>query len=245
MKTVGIIPVRYESSRFPGKPLVQIEGKTVLAHVYSRAVRCRSLDELIIATDDERIRKEADTFGAECFMSDTRHSCGTERIAEAVSGRDADIIVNIQGDELTINPDDISLAVDALLSDSDIACGTVCNEITEESDFDDPNLVKAVLDSNGCAIYFSRSPIPNRTRDEHITVYGLGHIGVYAFRRDALARFVSLGQSELEKVEKLEQLRLIEHGMKIKVNLTKSKNISLNTPQDVPQARNILKQQEG
>lgn len=245
MKTIGVIPVRYESKRYPGKPLVRIAGKIVLEHVYARASKCSALDDVIIATDDDRIRVAAESIGAECFMSQTRHTCGTERVAEAVRERSADVVVNIQGDELTIQPEDVSLAVEALLSDEHAACGTVCHEIDDLAELEDPNMVKVVLDVDGCALYFSRSAIPNRTRSSDVTVYGFGHVGIYAFRRESLFRFVSLGQSELEKVEKLEQLRMLENGMKIKVNLTKSKNISLNIPQDVPRAEKILKQQEG
>ncbi len=245
MKNIGVIPVRYESKRYPGKPLVKIAGKSVLEHVYTRALICPALDDVIIATDDDRIRVEAESLGAECFMSQTRHTCGTERVAEAVRSGNADVVVNIQGDELTIQPEDITLAVDTLLSDESISCGTICHLIDDKLEFEDPNLVKVVLDADGCALYFSRSAIPNRSRSGDVTEYGFGHVGIYAFRPEALNRFVSLGQSDLEKVEKLEQLRMLQNGMKIKVNLTKSKNISLNIPQDVPRAEKILKQQEG
>jgi 3-deoxy-manno-octulosonate cytidylyltransferase (CMP-KDO synthetase) len=238
--TIGVIPARYESSRFKGKLLFKIAGKSVIRHVYDRALECKSLDRVIIASDDSRIVDHAVGFGAETYLSKKKHTCGTERVAEAVARKRSDVIVNIQGDEVLIRPEVVESAIGALLSDKDADCGTVCHEIASMDDFRNPDLVKVVIDRNCNALYFSRSPIPYLKGGKRRTAPLYGHIGVYAFRRDALMRFTRLKRGTLEAAESLEQLRILESGMRIKVNLTKFKNISLNRKRDVPLIRNIL-----
>jgi len=244
LKVVGVIPVRFDSQRFPGKALFKIEGKTVLEHVYTRACRYRAFERLIIATDDARIEQCARELGAECFVSKRRHSCGSERVAEAVAGIKTDIVVNIQGDEVLLKPELISAAIRAVRSDPSVSCGTVCHPIESDAEFANGDLVKVVIDRNRQALYFSRSPIPNIV-DAKLRkgTPRLGHIGIYAFRKAALQRFARLKPTPYEKAEHLEQLRLIESGMKMKVSLTNFKNFSLNRKQDIPHIRRILQQE--
>jgi len=243
LKVVGVIPVRYQSRRFPGKALLKIAGKTVLEHVYGRAAECSEFDRLIVATDDRRIEKCALRIGAECFYSKTPHTCGTERVAEAVMKKKAGIVVNIQGDEVLLKPRLVTAAIDALKSSDEIACGTVCHPIESEEDFANSDLVKVVLDKENRALYFSRSPIPSMGGFGRRPAPMLCHIGIYAFSRMALRRFATMSPTPLERSERLEQLRLLESGMKIKVGLTKLKNFSLNSPQDVPIIERLLQEE--
>jgi 3-deoxy-manno-octulosonate cytidylyltransferase (CMP-KDO synthetase) len=240
MITIGVIPVRYDSSRFRGKALFEIAGKTVIQHVYERACRCDMLDRVIVATDDNRIARHVMELGAECFISQKKHSCGTERVAEAVRRKKADIIINIQGDEVLLRPEVIEAAVSALVSSDDISCGTACHKIESADDFVNEDFVMVVLDKQGCALYFSRSPIPHIPSSNKSPAPRLGHIGVYAFKKDALLRFARMKPGILERTESLEQLRLLEAGMKIKVNLTKFNNCSLNRKHDVPIIKKFL-----
>jgi 3-deoxy-manno-octulosonate cytidylyltransferase (CMP-KDO synthetase) len=243
LRIVGVIPIRYRSTRFPGKALARIAGKPVLEHVYRRASACSSLDRLIVATDDRRIEKCALSIGAECFFSKTPHRCGSERVAEAVKGTKADIVVNIQGDEVLIRSRFITAAIRALTSGDDISCGTVCHPIESEEDFTNSDLVKVVLDRKRNALYFSRSPIPNMRVSATRHAPMLCHIGVYAFTRRALLRFARTRPTPLELSEGLEQLRLLESGMKIKASLTNLKNFSLNRHQDVPIVERMLQEE--
>ncbi len=243
MRIVGVIPVRYGSRRFPGKALAMIAGKPVIEHVYERASGCRELDRLIVATDDRRIEKVVKELGAECFYSETPHACGTERVAEAVKGKRGDVVVNIQGDEVLLKREMVAAALDALAGGEDIACGTVCQNIESPDDFANGDIVKVVLDRRSRALYFSRSPIPHMGVAEDDSPPMLCHIGIYAFRREALAAFARIGQTPLERAESLEQLRLLESGMKIKVNLTKLNNFSLNSPKDVPIVERLLREE--
>ena len=245
MKVVGVIPVRYHSKRFPGKALFKIQGKTVLEHVYKRASASSMLDRLIVATDDKRIADCATEIGAELFFSKTVHTCGTERVAEAVRRKKADIVVNIQGDEILLKPKIIAASIDALESGEDISCGTVCHPIDSDEDFVNEDIVKVVLDKKNMALYFSRSPIPNPARAGRDFALRLGHIGIYAFRKAALLRFAKIGPTPLERTEKLEQLRLLESGMKIKASLTKLKNFSLNRRNDIPVIVQMLQAERG
>lgn len=240
MKIIGVIPVRYDSSRYRGKALVEIAGKTVIQHVYERACRCDLLDRVIVATDDSRIAKHVTELGAECFVSQKKHSCGTERVAEAVRHKKADIVVNIQGDEVLLRSEIIEASVSALNSSDDISCGTACHRIESDDDFENEDLVKVVLDNQGCALYFSRSPIPHIPSTDKSSAPRLGHIGIYAFTKDVLLRFARMKPGILEQTESLEQLRLLETGMKIKVNLTKFNNCSLNRKHDVPIIEKLL-----
>ena len=233
MSILGVIPVRYNSKRFPGKALFKIKGRPLIEWVYSRTKRCRLIDRLIIATDDDRIADCARSFGAEVFMSHKRHTCGTERIAEAAAQFKYPIVVNIQGDEISITSEIIRKAVGALQSDPRAWVGTVAHTITSADELKNPDLVKVVVDNDRNALYFSRCPIPYTSSTNSIKLAHYGHIGVYAFRHKYLQKFSVLKQGQLEKIEKLEQLRVLENGGRIKVAITKHKLVSINRRKDV------------
>jgi len=240
LQVLGVIPARYDSKRFPGKPLFKIQGKTLLEWVYINSRRSRTIDRLIIATDDSRIANCAQSFGAEVFMSTTRHNCGSERVAEVANKIKAPIVVNIQGDEIGINAEIIRLAVNALKSDSKAWAGTIVHKIDDLKELKNPDLVKVVVDNNRRALYFSRNPIPYLSA-KHIknTVY-YGHIGVYAFRNKYLQKFAGIKQGQLEKAEKLEQLRILENRGIISIATSKQKLISINRPRDVKSVERII-----
>jgi 3-deoxy-manno-octulosonate cytidylyltransferase (CMP-KDO synthetase) len=239
LRILGVIPARYDSKRFPGKVLFKIKDKPLLQWVYENALRSRIIDRLIIATDDERVAECARGFGAEVFISRKRHKCGSERVAEAASRFNYPLVVNIQGDEISISPETIRLAVNALKSDTKAWAGTVSFRIENAPDLKNPDLVKVIVDKHKNALYFSRSIIPysSKTTGKHAEYFG--HIGVYAFRNKYLQKYAGLKQGPLEKSEKLEQLRILEHGGKIVVALSKSKTISINRRTDIRTLNNI------
>ena len=235
MRIIGIIPARYGSTRFPGKPLVKLKDKPLIQHVYERAKQSKLLETLIVATDDERIKACVEGFGGRAVMTSTHHSCGTERLAEAadilgLSGDD--IVVNIQSDQPLIEPPLIEELVRPLLLRANIPMATVAVPIERKDEITDPNRVKVVLNREGLAIYFSRSPIPYYRAPGPKPLY-LRHIGIYAYRRSFLETFVHLRPGELEMSEKLEQLRAIEYGYSIAVTITKYDCPEVDTPQDL------------
>ena len=212
---LGVIPARFASSRFPGKALARVAGKTIIEHVFERASRANCLGRLIIATDDERIAAEARRLGAPVCMTRADHLSGTDRVAEAASGEDAEIIVNIQGDEPLIDPAAIDAATLALLDDPEIQMATLKKRISDPREFTNPNVVKVVANASQNAVYFSRSPIPHDPdgREVHYK-----HIGLYVYRREFLMAYSELPSGPLEHAEKLEQLRAIENGYSIRVS---------------------------
>jgi len=231
LKILGVIPARYASSRFPGKILVSIAGKTMLQHVWERAMQARYLTSVVIATDDERIRDAGETFRASVVMTRSDHVSGTDRVAEAASASNASIIVNIQGDEPLLDPAAIDAAVLGLLDQDEIPMGTLKKRIERAEDIHDPNVVKVVTDSKGNAIYFSRSPIPFAREADAAPTY-FKHIGLYVYRRDFLLGYPDLPVGPLEQAEKLEQLRALENGFKIRVAETDYESIGVDTPED-------------
>jgi len=233
MGILGVIPVRYDSKRFPGKALYNIKGKTLLEWVYTRTRRSHLIDRLIITTDDDRIAACAESIGAEVFFSKRRHTCGTERIAEAAAQYKYPIVVNIQGDEISITSEIIRKAVNALKSDPRAWAGTVAHSITSIDELKNPDLVKVVVDKHKNALYFSRCPIPYSSSKNLTKMAHYGHIGVYAFRNKYLQNFAALKQGQLENIEKLEQLRILENGGRIKVAMTKHKSVSINRRKDI------------
>ena len=240
---VGMIPARFESTRFPGKPLADINGKSMIRRVYEQSSKAKSLDAVIVATDDQRIEEEVRSFGGECIMTSPDHVSGTDRLAEAVVGVEADIIVNIQGDQPFIEPGMIDEAVEPLLDDPGLPMSTLMQKITDPRDFDNPNVVKVVTDSKGCALYFSRSRIPYSRSGESIVLFE--HIGLYVYRKDFLCLLAVLSPTRLEKIESLEQLRVIENGYKIKVIETarissELSGFSVDTPEDLDRINEIL-----
>lgn len=232
MKILGIIPARYASTRFPGKPLIDIHGKSMIMRVYEQCKKCHDLSEVIVATDDIRIYDHVTQHGGLAVMTGLHHENGTSRCAEVINSyRGFDAVINIQGDEPFINPDQISELAGLLKSGTDIA--TLATSIQEAEAAENPNSVKVVLDFANNALYFSRSIIPY-TRDLHedeLSFYK--HIGIYGFKPEVLARLPYLEECQLDKQEKLEQLRWMFWGYKIKVGITKFKSPSIDTPSDL------------
>ncbi len=243
MNVIGIIPARYESVRFPGKALTDINGKPMIQHVYERTCQVALFESVLVATDDDRIYEAVQQFGGQAHMTSVEHRSGTDRIAEVACGLDADIVVNVQGDEPLIQPEMITEAIQPLLDDADVAIGTLKHAISTPDELCDPNVVKVVTDRHDRALYFSRSPIPHvKGRDMRSAGFQactfFRHVGLYAYRRDFLLRFIELPQTPLEQLEGLEQLRALEHGYHIAVATTLHTAIGVDTPEDV---ENVLK----
>jgi 3-deoxy-manno-octulosonate cytidylyltransferase (CMP-KDO synthetase) len=233
-KILGVVPARYDSSRFPGKALATIGSKTMLQHVFERASQARYLTSIIIATDDKRIEDVARGFGAPVRMTRADHASGTDRAAEVASAESAELIVNIQGDEPLIDPYAIDAAILPLADDPSIPMGTLSKRIEDPREIADPNVVKVVTDRSGNAIYFSRSTIPylRDVRDvSHCAHYK--HIGLYVYRRDFLLRYSDLPVGPLERAERLEQLRALENGYPIRVVETDYESLGVDTPDDL------------
>jgi 3-deoxy-manno-octulosonate cytidylyltransferase (CMP-KDO synthetase) len=226
-----VIPARFASSRFPGKSLASIAGKPMLQHVYERASQARYLSKLIVATDDERIYKAARSFGAAVVMTRADHLSGTDRVAEAASGDTASVIVNIQGDEPLIDPTAIDAATLALLDDPDVPMATLKKAIEDLREIDDPNVVKVVTNLAGEAIYFSRCAIPFARDDGRAVLYK--HLGLYVYRREFLLAYSALPVGPLERMEKLEQLRALENGHRVRVVETEYESLGVDTPEDL------------
>ncbi|MFC1693543.1 3-deoxy-manno-octulosonate cytidylyltransferase [Candidatus Latescibacterota bacterium] len=239
LDVVAIIPARYGSTRFPGKVIADIHGKALIRHVYERVSQSNVVSSVTVATDDERIARVVSGFGGNVIMTSPHHKSGTDRVAEAVLKTGGDIIVNVQGDEPLIDPGVIDAACKKLQEDEVIVCSTVASPITDKAVYDDPGAVKVVVDLQGRALYFSRSPLPFY-RDETFGGAFL-HAGIYCFRRDFLERYASLEQTRLEKVEKLEQLRILEHGYKIGVVITEYVSIGVDTKEDLETVKRIMK----
>ena len=238
--TLGIIPARWGSTRFPGKPLHPIAGKPLIRHVWERTQNCKLLDEVVIATDDQRIHDAASAFGAKTVMTSTDHPTGTDRIAEAVSyNRDAAYVINIQGDEPLIEPGLIDQLASALHENPGISMATAANPITDEALMNDPNVVKCVITQSGEALYFSRSPVPyRRAESPDLALYR--HKGIYAYRRDFLEQFVLWPPSPLELAESLEQLRALENGARIKGLITDDQSPGVDTIEQAQQIEHLL-----
>ena len=240
-KVVVVIPARFGSTRLPGKPLVSLAGKPMIQRVYERAKLAERADRVIVATDDQRIVKAVEGFGGEARMTRTAHRTGTERVAEVAAREGGDVFVNVQGDEPMLDPQSIDVAVNALLEEPQASISTVATLIKTPGDIMDPNVVKAVLDFDGNAIYFSRAPIPwVRDRASKIQVRHLKHLGLYVFQREALLEYPTLPQGELERIEQLEQLRWIENAWKIRVAEVQHDAVSVDVPEDVARVEKLL-----
>jgi 3-deoxy-manno-octulosonate cytidylyltransferase (CMP-KDO synthetase) len=238
MSVLAILPARYGSTRFPGKPLTPIAGKPMIQHVWERTRLATQVDAVIIATDDERIREACEGFGADVEMTAVDHPTGTDRLAEVASRHEHDVIVNVQGDEPLIEGFVIDTAIEALLSDSGAAMSTIVHR-AEPAAFDDANRVKAVVDTNGIALYFSRAPIPFRRKDTGLLP--LQHVGLYVYRRDFLLEFVKLPRSPAEEAEELEQLRALENGYRILApEIEGWTSVPVDVPEDVPIVEAVL-----
>jgi 3-deoxy-manno-octulosonate cytidylyltransferase (CMP-KDO synthetase) len=239
-----VIPARYASTRFPGKPLVTIAGRSMVQRVWEGARQAKHLDDVVVATDDERIARACRDFGATVVLTAADHPTGTDRLAEVARGLSAEIIVNIQGDEPLIEGFVVDAAVDALLADSDAPMSTVAHRAAPGAE-NDPNRVKVVLDRLGRALYFSRAPVPF-ARDRSVTPTYWQHIGLYAYRRDFLLQFVEWPQTDAEKAESLEQLRALENGHPIRVAVIEGwESMGVDVPEDVGRVESRLARRAG
>ncbi len=243
MDAIGIIPARYGSTRFEGKVLKDLCGKPVIQHVYERAKKAKTLDDLIIAADDDRIIKVVEGFGGKVVFTSKSHSTGTDRLTEVVNEIDVRIVVNIQGDEPLINPLVIDDLVRTMQDDSEIVMATVVKKSHSEEEFRSPDVVKAIVSDQNYALYFSRSPIPIFLKPGPEN-YFYKHIGIYAYNKDFLFTFKKLPVSYLEANERLEQLRALENGYRIKAIETKFETVGVDTPQDLELAKEILEKEQ-
>ncbi|OGH94008.1 MAG: 3-deoxy-manno-octulosonate cytidylyltransferase [Candidatus Melainabacteria bacterium GWA2_34_9] len=238
-KVAIIIPARYASTRLPGKPLIKIHDKTIIQWVYERACQSKLAQEVIVATDDERIYQSVKEFGGQVNMTASSHQSGSDRIAEiAKENQEMEIIVNVQGDEPLITPESIDGAINALISDNNADISTLIREITDKDEILNHNIVKVVTDNSGKALYFSRAVIPYERESRQTKFYA--HIGLYAYRRESLLKMTQLEQTNLEKAECLEQLRALQSGMSIKTVVVDYKPIGIDTPEDVEEFKRYL-----
>jgi 3-deoxy-manno-octulosonate cytidylyltransferase (CMP-KDO synthetase) len=244
-RVVAIIPARYASQRLPGKPLADIAGKPMIQHVYERAARATLVHDVVVATDHERIASAVRGFGGRAVITSESCQSGTDRIAYVAKDlHDADIIVNVQGDEPLIESAMIDEAVRPLLNGSTVPVGTLVHRIEAESDLINPNIVKVVLDRTGACLYFSRAAIPfgrDRAPKDWLRhhVY-FKHIGLYVFRRDFLLQYTEMHQTPLEQTEKLEQLRILEYGYAIRAVVTTYDSVPVDTPDDLERVRALI-----
>lgn len=242
MDVIGVIPARYSSSRFEGKVVADIFGKPLLQYVWERARQSLILEEVIIACDHETVARTAQDFGAKVVMTSKDHVSGTDRICEVVNPLEVKIVINIQGDEPLVHPSMIDDVARAMLGDNSVVMATLMKKIEDPVLIRDPNVVKVVTDRHNYALYFSRGPIPYLAAhsDQQQPVY-FKHIGLYGYTKDFLFSFKNLPSSRLEKIECLEQLRVLEEGLKIKVVETKYDTIGVDTPEDLQKVKDILK----
>jgi len=235
MKVIAIIPARFNSTRFPGKPLAKLGNKYIIQCVYEQAIKSGLFTEVIVGTDDQRIFEAVNSFNGKVVLTSKKHESGTDRVAEVcnkvLSCKDADIIINVQGDEPFINENPLRMLIE-VFKDESVQVASLMHKL--DCDIKNPNVVKVICDENNNALKFSRIPI-----SESLTP-SFKHIGVYAFRRKTLFEFVELPESKLEKIEKLEQLRLLENGYKIRMVLTSYKGIGIDTPEDLKNAEKLL-----
>ena len=241
MKIIAVIPARYASTRFPAKLMQDLGGKTVILRTYEAAINTQLFDDVFVVTDSDLIYDEIVSHGGKAIKSIKEHESGSDRIAEAVENLDVDIVINVQGDEPFIDAEPLAKVIEVFRNDLDkkVDLASLMREITNEEDINNPNNVKVVVDQNGFALYFSRSVIPY-PREKNVGVRYMQHIGIYAFRKQALLDFYSLPMQSLEASEKLEQLRYLEFGKRIKMVETTHVGIGIDTPKDLEKARKML-----
>lgn len=249
MKIICIIPSRYASQRLPAKSLADIHGKPMVQHVYERAKRSRLLTDVVVATDDERIALAVTNFGGRAVMTPSTIQSGSDRVAFAARDLDADIVVNVQGDEPLISPGLIDQTVQLLIDDPEAVVGTAVKRITSLDDLFTPNVVKAVIDKNHYALYFTRSLVPFVRDSKEVTDWikqavFYKHFGIYVYRSSFLQKYASLTPTLLEQAEKLEQLRILEHGFRIKTAITEFDSIPVDTQEDLDKVRAKIKAQK-
>ncbi|MCC9044507.1 3-deoxy-manno-octulosonate cytidylyltransferase [Myroides sp. M-43] len=241
MKVIAVIPARYASTRFPAKLMKDLAGKTIIRRTYEGTLATELFDDVFVVTDSEVIFNEIVSHGGKAMMSIKEHESGSDRIAEAVKDIDADIVINVQGDEPFVSKENLEklIAVFATDTDENIDLASLMTPIEEWSVIENPNNVKVVVDDSNTALYFSRSVIPY-PRDKETGVQYYQHIGVYAFRKQALLEFTTLPMKFLEASEKLEQLRYLEYGKRIKMSVTRHLGIGIDTPEDLERAKQII-----
>ncbi len=244
MRILGIIPARYGSSRFPGKPLIDLKGKTMIQRVVEGASKAALLTDLVVATDDQRIVDEVTRFGGKVMMTDSNHPTGTDRCAEVLRNLSDsyDVVINIQGDEPLVDARQLDQLLQAF-SHPDVQIATLASRKIEMEDILNPNRIKLVVDKNHSALYFSRSPIPNfaNAKGEPLEIYPfLRHIGLYAYRSEVLLQLSALEETQLEKIESLEQLRWLYNGYSIQVVETEIETPNVDTPEDVEKVLSLL-----
>lgn len=242
MKIVGIIPARYDSSRFPGKPLIDLKGKTMIQRVYEGVSKSRLLSDVIVATDDQRIFDEVERFGGKVQMTSDKHTTGTDRCGEVAETIQADVVINIQGDEPLVDYRQIDQLAESF-SDPSVQIASLGIKTTDQSELNNPNRIKIVLGANNNALYFSRSPIPNTKNTSSSVLKNISftrHIGVYAYRNSTLQKLVLLEPADLEKTESLEQLRWLYHGYQVHIVETNIETPNIDVPADVDKVLELL-----
>ncbi|HSD14756.1 MAG TPA: 3-deoxy-manno-octulosonate cytidylyltransferase [Flavobacterium sp.] len=241
MKIIAVIPARYASTRFPAKLMQDLGGKTVILRTYEAAVETKLFDDVFVVTDSDLIYSEIVNHGGKAIMSIKEHESGSDRIAEAVENMDVDVVINVQGDEPFINKKPLEQVIEIFRNDTDkkVDLASLMFEIKEKSDIENPNNVKVIVDQQGFALYFSRSVIPY-PREENVSVRYMKHIGIYAFRKEALMDFYRLPMLSLEASEKLEQLRYLEYGKRIRMVETEHGSIGIDTLEDLEKARKLV-----
>jgi 3-deoxy-manno-octulosonate cytidylyltransferase (CMP-KDO synthetase) len=239
---LAVVPARYASTRFPGKPLAPIAGRPMIQHVVERVRQAKLVSRTIVATDDVRIKSVVEAFGGEAILTRTDHTNGTDRVAEVAAHVTAQIYVNVQGDEPLIDPGTVDAVIAAMLEDESVQIATPCVAIEEPKDIMDPNVVKVVRDFDGNGIYFSLAPIPwIRDTNANVKAQHWKHLGLYGYRREALLEYQTLPPGDLERVEQLEQLRWLENGFRIRVAETDYDAVSVDVPSDIERVEKLLR----
>ncbi len=239
MKIIGVIPARYKSSRFPGKPLTDICGRPMIYWVYQQAKKVKEFYEVYVATDDERIREACEAHDMKVIMTSDQHQTGSDRVAEVAQKVEGDLFVNVQGDEPVINPEMIRQVISLFTEDESVYFGSLKKEITDPEEIRASSTVKVVTDDNGDAMYFSRSVIPSNLKDGRLARV-FRHVGIYAYKKDFLLKFAAMEQTELELGEGIEPLRAMQRGYKMRLKETEYTSIGVDLPEHVAQVEKII-----
>jgi 3-deoxy-manno-octulosonate cytidylyltransferase (CMP-KDO synthetase) len=240
---LAVIPARYHSSRLPGKVLLEIAGRPMIEHVYRRTANTSSIHGVIVATDDPRVASVVESFGGVAVLTRADHATGTDRIAEVVAALPCRLVVNVQGDEPLIEAETIDAAIRPVLADASIDVSTLSRPFRDAHEFTNPHVVKVVTDGRDRALYFSRAPVPGAhatTSPASILAAARAHVGLYVYRREALLRLAALAETPLERLEGLEQLRALEHGMRIHVARVHHQSAGVDTPEDLERVRQLM-----
>lgn len=242
MKVIGVIPARFKSSRFPGKPLVDILGKPMIWWVYQQCLKVKELDELYVATDDERIQQACQQYGMNVIMTSDSHKTGSDRVGEVATKVEGDLFINIQGDEPVLPPEMVQDVI-RIFDDESVYFGSLRKQITDEDEIKAQSTVKVVVDKNEDALYFSRNVIPSNIKDGKLA-RTFRHVGIYAYKRDFLLKFVNMPQTELELGEGIEPLRAMENGYRIRVHETQYSSIGVDYPEHVALVEKAIKERD-